>query len=819
MSERWRDGACAVLLAAAAAAMYWEAVLLKGAFFVQDVMVQNYPFREFFAQALRQGDLPLWNPAINCGFPLFAEGQAGPLYPPNLIAGLLLPTWVGLTFAVVLHVWLAGLGVYGLLRALGCSRVAGLTGGLTYGLSGYLTVRAMSPNYLAAAAWVPVLFLLAEMAWQRRRWAWLVAVPGVVGLQFLAGHPQAAAYGAVAFVAYGLVRARSTGSGGWVAVAVPGLVVLGGMLAAAQLVPTAELVSHSTRGAGLGLDRFLQMSLPPERLVTLLLPTYFGNSGTGSYWGQEAGFFIQLCPYLGVLGLFLGLVAVLERRDPVTGFFAWMAGMGLVLSLGEYTGFFAVLYDVPGLSAFRIPSRFLLWWAVAGAALAGLGLDSVLRGDGARSRRRAVAMTLAVTGVAMVWFNGEVLGSVSGSPLAAAYGRDLARDAWRAALVLAAALILAEGGGRHPWLGLVAPAVVFADLYSFGHGFNSLVPARTYLSMPASARAVHQHLARFAGTATGSEPVPAVGRARCVSLVSESNSPWNWHSGWMGDLASYRAYPETLRMYTAGVYGLANTLPGWSPLHLRRHWELMSAYPAGLPAVNAAYVVSYAALDWPDLELIHKGKVRVYAWARALPRAFVVQDAVSVPAPGARLAYLAGPRFRPDREVVLSTPQRAGEGQGRGETPMLTAAVTRYEPERVVVDLPPGSRGYLVLSDTHYPGWRAEVDGERREILEANHAFRAVAVGPGDRHVTFTYAPISFRVGVGVSLLALVAWAGVLGWARRRPLKVGPSPAPLLPPWPAAVLQTLVILLLHSVLAHPDLWAGLLERSRFAPLP
>lgn len=808
----WRDGLCAVVLGLASAAMYWEAALLRGAFFVQDVMVQNYPFRDSLARALRAGTLPLWDPAINCGFPLLAEGQAGSLYPPNLVAALALPTWAGLTAAVLAHVWLAGLAMYGLVRVLGGSRPAALTAGLTYSLSGYLTVRAMSPNYLAVAAWVPVLFLLVELAWQRRRWAWLLPLPAVVALQFLAGHPQAAAYGLLVFLVYALWRARTIGVAWWKMAAVPGLVGLGGALAAAQLVPTAELVSLSKRGTGLSLDRFLQMSLPPERLITLILPNYFGNSGTGSYWGQEAGFFIQLCPYLGVLGLFLCLIAVLERRDAGTGAFAWIAVAGLGLSLGRYTGFFELLYDIPGLASFRIPSRFLLWWALGGSVLSGLGLDCLIQGREVSFRRRAAIAGLASVGGVMVWYNGPALGALPGPGPGATYGQDLLADTWRAALALGAAVLLAELGWRWRGLALVAPVAVFADLFSFGHGFNAVIPTSTYTDIPASARAIHRDLDR---APMGPGVVSALGRARCVSVVSEANSPWNWHGGWMVDMASYRAYPATLRMYTATQYGLANTLPGWSPLHLRSHWELTGAYPSLLPAVNARYVVSHRPLSWPDLEMIHRGQVRVYSWRRALPRAYVVSEAVSMPDPQQRLAYLGSARFRPRRQVVLSQAHSTAgsRAEGREEAGLVAAAISVYEPQRVVVDLP-GVGGYLVLSDTHYPGWRAEVDGRRRQILEANHAFRGLAVEPVDRQVVFTYAPASFRLGAWVSALALLFYAGVVWRARGRVVTLAPSPSPSMPPWPAALPQVLLIVILHGIAVHADRWAAVLERCQ-----
>ena len=121
------------------------------------------------------------------------------------------------------------------------------------------------------------------------------------------------------------------------------------------------------------------------------------------------------------------------------------------------------------------------------------------------------------------------------------------------------------------------------------------------------------------GGSDASDPLPMTGRFRCASLISERNAPYDWHSGWSLDPTSYRLYPETLRMYTASAYGLANTLPGWSPLHLRRHWEFMGGYPRLLSLANVSYVVSHRPLGFPDLEEVYSREVRVYHNNSALP--------------------------------------------------------------------------------------------------------------------------------------------------------------------------------------------------------
>ena len=189
---QWRKELGAVIgLGAAVAIFFWPAATLQGAFFVQDIMVQNYPFRDFFAQALQQGKLPLWNAAINCGFPLFAEGQAGALYPPNIVLALMLPTWAALNLNVVLHLWLGAVGIYALVRSFGAVPAAGLCAGLCYALSGYMAIRVMSPNYIDVCAWIPILLLLVDRALARRQWIYLLLFALVVCLQLLAGHPQA----------------------------------------------------------------------------------------------------------------------------------------------------------------------------------------------------------------------------------------------------------------------------------------------------------------------------------------------------------------------------------------------------------------------------------------------------------------------------------------------------------------------------------------------------------------------------------------------------------------------------------------------------
>ena len=813
--ELGKDLGVAALLAAAVLIFFRRAALLQGTFFVQDVMVQNYPFRDYFGRALKEFNLPLWSPEINYGFPLFAEGQAGVFYFFNLLTSISLPTFVGLNYNLIFHFWIAALGTYAFLRALGCLRLAALSGGLTYAFSGFLVVRAMSFNYLDVCAWMPVFLLLVEWALRRNRLIYLWGAVIVIGLQFLAGHPQATVYSAGAGILYGIYRGieQQCGWKFWISLLVGPL--LGAGLAAVQLIPTAELVGFSERSSGVGIERFVSMSLPPERIITFLLPNFFGNSSTGSYWGRDAGFYIQLCGYMGILPLLLSLVALKERRDSYSGFFCVFCGLALVLVLGRYTTVYENFYHIPVLNYFRIPTRFLQWLAFGVAVLSGLGLDRVLRTPPGETQRGRLYFCgiLGLGAGAMAWLNREVL-SAEGAALVQKWGsemyqyqQDLQGDLWRCGsmLVLGGILLSLRGGGRRKSLtiGITAVLLIYGDLYDFGRSFNGIISSEVYEEIPDSAAFILQDV-----EAKSADP------PRLLSLISEKNSPYDWHGGWALDQESYRQYPQTLRYYTGSMYGLANVLPGWSPLHLKRQWELTQGYPAIMPMTGINYVVSYQALNLPGLELAFDAGVKVYRHTKALPHAYMVRDYRVVKDSKKRLHYLKGRGFEPWREVVLEE-----EPKGRYAPAHPSAGrdvkIVSYSGEDVTIQLGEHQGGFLVLSDTYYPGWRAYIDGREQRILQANHVFRAVEVPPRARQIVFSYKPKSFVLGVWTSVGTVALLGFLFFWAKRqscwKKMHAGTGSAQGFKAW---TMQILLIAFIHARVNQWPLWSQFLYRSQ-----
>ena len=117
-----------------------------------------------------------------------------------------------------------------------------------------------------------------------------------------------------------------------------------------------------------------------------------------------------------------------------------------------------------------------------------------------------------------------------------------------------------------------------------------------------------------------------------------------------------------------------------------------------------------------------------------------------------------------DAPVIETTDAAPGS-----RVPATPARVVSRSDTEVTVEVRARARGQLVLLDSFYPGWRAEVDGRETPIRPANAAFRAVAVNAGRHEVRFSYRPASVIAGgaISVAAIALMAVGLLLGRGRR----------------------------------------------------
>jgi hypothetical protein len=157
---------------------------------------------------------------------------------------------------------------------------------------------------------------------------------------------------------------------------------------------------------------------------------------------------------------------------------------------------------------------------------------------------------------------------------------------------------------------------------------------------------------------------------------------------------------------------------------------------------------------------VYHREVDVFENRRALPRAYFVGAARAVDGPESASEALQDPTLDPYTTAVV-------EGPLPPEVPPIPpvgspagqARILAYDAQEVSIAVRADTAGVLVLSDTYYSGWQAEVDGASAPVLPTDLALRGVVLGPGEHTVIFLYLPWTFTLGLALAVLALIALA------------------------------------------------------------
>ncbi|MFP6607333.1 MAG: hypothetical protein VCC19_12225 [Myxococcota bacterium] len=693
-----------------------------------DLANYYYPIADVVGRRLAAGDLPLWNPVSCSGIPLLASLQPAVLYPFTWLS-IALPTADALWAGLWVQILMAGAFTAAALRAGGAHWAAAGLGGVFYVHACLLGNLAWPPS-VSTMTWLPLLWLCVEKLARQLRFGWWAVLSVATGLQLLAGFPQYLVYGFYWLVPYtaillwrGAPRGERAGRALWMLLAV----ALGVGLAAAQLLPTAELAGESARGQRLTVAEvhYLDVgTLPAKKILSNALdpqpknPTFDLKAGTG---------------YLGVASVF-AVVAMLwlRGRSLRTAYLVAAGLLALLLSdgfLGVASPLFRVYHELPTGGLFRMPERLRFITMICLVALASGGLDAMLRH---RDEKRPIALLVAMcaAAVAVVLVGGPGVG-------------------WRALVALTLVILLLLGpslfGSAGASLRTVAACVwvafVSLDLWlaTAPAGVLHAYPrqlSEQYQAAFKSARiedALFAELLATPGFARvephGFFPFNAAGGAYGLhrSACYEPLAPGQWRS-----LSEVLSPERKLRG------GLANPNPKQRP-------------------------VFYDVAAVSTIVRPRRGVAVPQANPDALPRAYLVEAATRATQAEAFLHIRDG-SFDFHRGVLLEGEIPANPANPRPATP---ARILSHEPERVEIAVRAERDAWLVLADTFYPGWNAEVAGERLPIRRANGLYRAIRVPAGDQTVVFSYQPTSFRAGVALSCVSALAIFGITVAGRR----------------------------------------------------
>ncbi len=746
---------------------FGDVIFLPYTFYYQDIEFLHYPGKIYFMDTLRQGDYGFWNPYIFAGYPLQAEPEVGPLYPFNLLFLLSIPPYYAQTLFVVLHYVLAGLFTYLLARSQRISGAGAVVAALVYACSGYLMAQLTNFSILTASIWLPLILLLFLIALRRCSYVYAVLTGVVIALFILTAHPQFILLTLTVVGFYYLYslfcllgsgdREQTVAMGLRYSVLLLVALGIGVALSAPQLLPAYQLKSLSVLSESLGFDFVTSYSLSPYRMVSFLVPDFLGNQAIG-YRGPA--FYEEHHNYIGLLPLVLVVLAWFRRREKDVLFYGILLPVSVVLAWGRAVPLYHLIAHIPLYNLFRVPARWLYPMTLALAMLAGFGFDYLLSAQQSRGMRRLGRGLLALAAVATgllpwvfvlktqimdvtSWFVDHVYPSYAIFTLRTVV-KALVRfpDVPPSNLLLNAVPFLINPLVH--FLLVLDLSAVLLYLFLFGR-----LSGRWFRA--AAIVLIAFDLCLVSGSAINPvAPAAYFDKRESTAFLQEN-------------VGRYRIYPtnqdadpnDMLGHYFPMIYHIPS-FGGSSSLTLRWAQEYRDAArvnPRLYDLAGIKYVLEQtegepAGFSGPLQEVFSSPTIHIWENPHVLPRAFIVHDAL--PETPERLE---DPTFPFERVVLLADSDavalldQAQDGMSTEET----VDIVSLSYNDVTVEYETGSAGFLLLTDSYYPGWQAKIDGQPVPIYRADHIFRAVFVTPGRHTVTFHFAQPMFWLGVAIA--------------------------------------------------------------------
>jgi len=761
---------------------------------LSDLLLENYAWKEFILEALRSRQIPYWNPYLFAGVPFLAAGQHSALYPLSIIHYIFpLPQAYG--YFTVIHLFLAGLFIYIYGRVLGLNRWGGFLAGVTYTFSLFMVVRVVWPQTIAAVTWLPLILALVELAFRAQEseppkppLPYLLGGALVLGVHFLAGHAEFSYLVLLVTGFYTLCRlaslwwrARDLRRTLYLGLGVLAMAILGLGLGGIQLIPLYELVTRSFRQDSAGYQEIIGWAYPKRQIITFLAPNFFGNPAHHSYfdllgrrivpvtqdfagepidtifWGIKN--YVEAGSYVGILPLLLAVVAFFGRRSRYLWIFASLAILSLLFAFG--TPLYAPLfYILPGYRQLHTPFRWVFPYTLSIALLAGLGADRLAK-RGTKSPRLIgwLALSLGCIGLlltALVFLQpgpfiplaDRLLAVSQKAQEAFANGGVLLSYQWPNLVHLA---LFSAGGGlaiilayltlsRRLWQPL-ALFVLLCDLFIIGRGFNPAVDPELIDFTPPSVAFLQSDPDLF----------------RFTTFNAPGEKTFNANAGMFHRLSDIRGYDSIIPQQYAQFMGLIEEQTELLYNRIAPLYEYSSLNSPLLDLLNVKYVVTTRHIPNPGYTLVYDDEVRIYRNDDWLPRAFVVSEAKTIEDEEARGQAL---RVLDPREYVIleEEPPTPGGGLSQSSIAPPKVAITEYTINQVTIEVDMPQPGWLLLTDSYFPGWKAydrvEESEEELQIYQADGNFRAVFLEAGEHTVRFKYSPLSFKLGLYVTFLA-----------------------------------------------------------------
>lgn len=372
--------------------------------FKNDALTYYYPVRTLISDALNNGELPLWTPFINMGYPLHADMQSGAWNPVIWIFSFL--TQYSLSafhYEFLFYIAIAGIGFFNLCKNLGHGLVVSFAMALAYQFSGFMIDSVQFFNCISAAAYLPFIILFFRQTIIQRKLKYVIALSFFLFLMFTGGYPSLfiiTCYTLVGYFVYFYIKEDKKKL--FVKKTFP-LLALSALLFIALSSPAiisfALHLDEIARGKGQSLAINLENSMNPTTMLSLVSP--FGTTAANDFLNSSI---LMRSIYIGIIPLVFFVHSFFNpglRQNKDLRFYLFMAIIMLMMAWGEFSFVRQIAYYIlPLMDSFRHPALFRLFTIFFMLLIAAEGLQTWI--DGRTNEDKVLKRIIVTLGIAAI---------------------------------------------------------------------------------------------------------------------------------------------------------------------------------------------------------------------------------------------------------------------------------------------------------------------------------------------------------------------------------------------------------------------------------
>ncbi|HAW49740.1 TPA: hypothetical protein DCX16_02160 [bacterium] len=706
---------------------FGESLFLSKTFVYRDIHSLMYPMKMYAASCIKDGIFPFWNPYIFCGAPFSAQVHHQTLYPLSII-NYILPIFFSLDLFIFLHVFLAGIFFYLLMKDFGLDKSSSLFASLSYAFSGIFLSFGNIFITITTATWSPLILLFYFRALRRNSIFYSIITSLIIVIEFLGGLPDFLFYDIILlfFLSIAFVFHKKSLSPLKIFLIV-GLV--GVSISLFQTLPFSEFVLLSHRIRDLPSKEVFLWSLKPSEFISFFVPLWTAIPSEGyifPFLGQK----MTTSFYMGILPILLAILIPFYARRRIVFFFSGVLIFSIILSMGKNMPLYPFFYKhLPFFSMMRDPIKALHLASISLSILSGFGFFCI---NLKNLSKWLVFSAFVILLFSFIFYLNRDFRIILVEGLHPPPKTDFSEIiSWEnfvfsSSLIVASFLILYAFLAHLSYKNIVV-AICIVDLWIFNGRLNCLIDDDFYKEKPRIVEAISDKYTRHIHSSY-----------TVVDIIK--------HIGAKSTYEDFLLSKELLYGNFGMIFGLYNAR-GYEGVMFRdylKFTKLPTENTKTIPGIK--YIISKEGED-----------IKIYEQKDFLKRAIFIPN-YKVLQRDRALGYIVSSDFSPEDEVILEEePEGRVRSQGSGVRSQESKVdIIDYQPNKVVIEVEAEEPGFLFLSDTYYPGWSAYINGKKTKIYRANYCFRAVQINEGRQIIEFKYFPKTFIIGLIGSVISCI---------------------------------------------------------------